>query len=389
MSAKYRLSANAVRTIPVGMHCDGNGLWLKKREDGGHQWVLRFRINGERDEMGLGGSQVTLKEARNIADQYMAIAKSGTNPKHHKRKVGRKRSEQDNTLGRITELAFEAKKHSLKGEGTSGRWLSPLTNHVLPALGKVPIDQLDQHDIKSVLSPIWHTKYATAAKAISRLKIVFKHAAAMDVDVDLQAVEKAKLLLGDSSHVEEHIKFLPWPEVPAFYQSLSESSVSHLALKLLILTGVRSASIRQMQTSQIQDGTWVISGPSMKGLKGKTPDFRVPLSGEATRIIDLALPFERDGYIFTGTKGLPISDATMARIMQRMDMDERPHGFRTSLRIWLSETEVCSFEVAETILAHSVGNKVTKAYNRTDYLFLRAQVLEKWSEYLSGARQDE
>jgi len=152
---------------------------------------------------------------------------------------------------------------------------------------------------------------------------------------------------------------------------------------------VRSASIRQMQTSQIQDGTWVISGPSLKGLKGKTSDFRVPLSGEATRIIDLALPFERDGYIFTGTRGLPISDATMARIMQRMDMDERPHGFRTSLRIWLSETEVCSFEVAETILAHSVGNKVTKAYNRTDYLFLRAQVLEKWSEYLSGVRQDE
>ena len=389
MSAKYRLLANAVRTIPVGMHCDGNGLWLKKREDGGHQWVLRFRINGERDEMGLGGSQVTLKEARNIADQYMAIAKSGANPKHHKRKVGRERSEQDNTLGRITVLAFEAKKHSLKGEGASGRWLSPLTNHVLPVLGKVPIDQLDQHDIKSVLSPIWHIKYATASKAISRLKIVFNHAAAMDFDVDLQAIEKAKLLLGESSHVEEHIKFLPWPEVPAFYQSLSESSVSHLALKLLILTGVRSASIRQMQTSQIQDSTWVISGSSMKGLKGKTPDFRVPLSDEAKRIINLALPFERDGYIFTGTQGLPISDATMARIMQRLGIDERPHGFRTSLRTWLSEAEVCSYEVAETILAHSVGNNVTKAYNRTDDLFLRGQALAKWSEYLSGARQDE
>ena len=382
MSAKYRLSANAVRTIPVGMHCDGNGLWLKKREDGGYQWVLRFRINGERDEMGLGGSQVTLKKARNIADQYMAIAKSGTNPKHHKRKVGRERSEQDNTLGRITELAFEAKKHSLKGEGASGRWLSPLTNHVLPALGKMPIDQLNQHDIKAVLSPIWHTKYATASKAISRLKIVFKHAAAMDVEVDLQAIEKAKLLLGDSSHVEEHIKFLSWAEVPAFYQSLSENSVSHLALKLLILTGVRSASIRQMQTEQIQDSNWVISGASMKGLKGKTPDFRVPLSIEAKRIINLALPFERNGYIFTGTKGLPISDATMARIMHRRGMNERPHGFRTSLRTWLSEAEVCSYEVAETILAHSVGNKVTKAYNRTDYLSLRGQALEKWSEYL-------
>jgi|TARA_R110000803_G_scaffold22572_1_gene56031 integrase len=389
MSVKYRLLANAVRTIPAGMHCDGNGLWLKKREDGGHQWVLRYRVNGKPDEMGLGGSHVTLKDARKISDEYMAIAKSGINPKDHKRKIGLKRLEQDNTLGRITELAFEAKKHSLKGEGASGRWLSPLTNHVLPALGKMPIDQLNQHDIKAVLSPIWHTKYATASKAISRLKIVFKHAAAMDVEVDLQAIEKAKLLLGDSSHVEEHIKFLPWPEVPAFYQSLSESSASHLALKLLILTGVRSASIRQMQTEQIQDSNWVISGASMKGPKGKTPDFRVPLSIEAKRIIDLALPFERNGYIFTGTQGMPISDATMPRIMQRMGMDERPHGFRTSIRIWLSEAEVCSYEVAETIMAHSVGNKVTKAYNRTDYLSLRGQALEKWSEYLLGERHYE
>jgi len=389
MSAKHRLLANAVRTIPAGMHCDGNGLWLKKRKEGGHQWVLRYRINGKVDEMGLGGSHVTLKEARNVAGEYMAIAKSGTNPKHHKRKVGRERSEQDNTLGKVTALAFEAKKHSLKGEGASGRWLSPLTNHVLPALGKMSIDQIDQHDIKSVLSPIWHTKYATASKAISRLKIVFKHAAAMDIDVDLQAIEKAKLLLGDSSHVEEHIKYLPWGDVPVFYQSLSENSISHLALKLLILTGVRSASIRQMQTSQIQDGTWVISGESMKGLKGKTPDFRVPLSVEATRIINLALPFERNGYIFTGTQGLPISDATMARVMQRIGMDERPHGFRTSLRTWLSEAEVCSYEVAETILAHSVGNKVTKAYNRTDYLLLRGRALDQWSAYLSGERHYE
>ena len=144
-----------------------------------------------------------------------------------------------------------------------------------------------------------------------------------------------------------------------------------------------------MQTEQIQAGNWIISGASMKGPKGKTADFRVPLSIEAKRIIDLALPFERNGYIFTGTQGMPISDATMPRIMQRMGMDERPHGFRTSIRIWLSEAEVCSYEVAETIMAHSVGNKVTKAYNRTDYLSLRGQALEKWSEYLSGERHYE
>ena len=55
MAAKNRLSAGFIKTAPVGKHCDGGGLWLIKRGDGGAQWMQRVTVHGRRREMGLGG----------------------------------------------------------------------------------------------------------------------------------------------------------------------------------------------------------------------------------------------------------------------------------------------------------------------------------------------
>lgn len=62
---------------------------------------------------------------------------------------------------------------------------------VLPKLGKVPVAEIDQTDIRDTLAPIWQDKADTAKKALNRLPICPKHGAALGVDVDLQAAEKA------------------------------------------------------------------------------------------------------------------------------------------------------------------------------------------------------
>jgi hypothetical protein len=65
MAARHKLSAAFVRTAPVGKHCDGAGLWLIKRPDGGAQWMLRVAIHGRRREMGLGGlDRTSLKQGK-------------------------------------------------------------------------------------------------------------------------------------------------------------------------------------------------------------------------------------------------------------------------------------------------------------------------------------
>lgn len=259
--------------------------------------------------------------------------------------------------------------------------------HVLPKLGKKPIGEIDQINIRDALSPIWHSKSETARKALNRLAICLRHAAALGHEVDLQATEKARALLGQQRHKAGNIPALPWSEVPAFYASLSDGTTTHLALRLLILTGVRSAPLRFLRLEQIEGDVWVIPGEQQKGRKDKTQDFRVPLVPEAPAVIEQAKAFARDGYLFANLKKGVISDATMARLMERRQMVARPHGFRSSLRDWIAETTDTTYEVAETTLGHVVGGKVEQAYRRTDFLDQRRKLLENWAAYATRAAE--
>lgn len=386
MRAKNRLSAQFAKTAPAGKHCDGAGLWLVKRDDGGAQWVLRVTVHGRRREMGLGGfPALSLAEARKVAEHWRAVVAAGRDPVKEREAEERAARREDISLAVLTADAFEARKAELKGDGMAGRWLSPLTLHVLPKLGKVPVTDIDQRDIRDTLAPLWHTKADTARKALNRLSIVLRHAAALGLDVDLQAPDKAKALLGKTRHVAKNIPAMPWPEVPDFYTSLEEPTLTHLALRLTILTGARSANVRHLRLEQIEDDVWTVPGEEMKGRKGATDDWRVPLSREALRIIDLARPHARNGFLFPGVRRGVISDMTLSRHMERRGLEARPHGFRTSLRTWLSEAAPdAPHEVAERMIAHVTDSGVVRAYRRTDFLDQRRVLAERWADYVTG-----
>lgn len=385
MRATNKLTAKGVAAAAPGKHSDGGGLWLFKRFDGGAQWFLRITVHGRRREMGLGSfPAVSLAEARRKAEEARAKVRENVDPIKDRERQRREAARNLHLFKDIAQDAFESRKAELKGDGIPGRWFSPLELHVLPTLGKVPVAEIDQIDIRDTLAPIWHVKAETARKALNRIGICMKHAAALGLPVDLQAPEKARALLGKSRHKAANIPALPWQDVPAFYASLNDGSVTHLALRLLILTGVRSGPLRHLHESQIEGNVWTIPGEGMKGRRDTTPDFRVPLVPEALEVIEQARRFVRDGFLFPSVRKGVISDATMARYMERQAIVARPHGFRTSLRVWLAEATDAPHEVAETMLAHSVGSAVERAYRRTDYLEQRRVLLLRWSQYVTG-----
>ena len=335
--------------------------------------------------MGLGGyPTLGLAEARNLAERWRKVAAAGRDPIKVREAEERTARREDIALAVLTADAFEARKAELKGDGTAGRWLSPLTIHVLPKLGRVPVTDLDQRDIRDTLAPIWHEKADTARKALNRLSIVLRHAAALGLDVDLQATAKARALLGKSRHVPKNIPAMAWADVPGFYASLEEQTLTHLALRLLILTGVRSKPLRFFRLEEMDGDVWTIPAEAMKGRKGATEAFRVPLSGEAQRVIDMARPLARNGYLFPNTRGGVISDMTLSRHMERRGLESRPHGFRTSLRTWLAEATDAPHEVAEAMLAHVIDSGVVRAYRRTDFLEQRRVLAERWADHVTG-----
>lgn len=381
---RNRLSSAFLKSAPTGKHCDGDGLWFIKRKSGGAQWMLRYTINGKRKEMGLGGyPTISLADARKTAHIYYTQSKQGIDPKqerHNQKIISRKI---DVSLSSITLATFEAKKAELKDDGKAGRWLSPLNLHVLPKLGDVSVEKIDQLSLYEVIAPLWHTKYETARKALNRMNAIVTYAAALDLNVDIALVLKTKALLGETRHEPKHMPAMPWREVPDFYATLCQQSTqTELALRLLILTGLRSKAIRFLRTEYIEHNILTVPARLMKGRKRLVRDFKVPLSSEALSVIAQASRFEKNGFIFSGVRKGVISDMTMSQYMLRAGYDARPHGFRTSLREWIADTQDVPHEVAEITLGHKVDSEAVRAYRRNEYLEQRLTLLEKWAEYL-------
>lgn len=378
--ALNKLNHSAVKAASPGKYNDGGGLWLNKRADGGGQWFLRMTVHGRRREMGLGSIRnVSLKEARNHAEKWRAVAREGKDPIKERERQQREAVRNLHCLADVALDAFESRKADLKGDGKAGRWFTPLELHVLPKLGKVPVAELDQIDIRDALKPIWHAKADTARKALNRLNICMRHASALGYEVDLQVTDKAKALLGKQNHKPKHIAAMRWQDVPKFYASLNEGTVTHLALRLLILTAVRSRPLRFMRYEYVEDDVWTIPAELMKGRRDATSEFRVPLVPQALALIERAQPFDRDGHVFPSVRKGVISDATLARYMERRQMIERPHGFRSSFRDWAAEEADAPYEVAEMCLGHAVGTGVERSYKRTDYLERRRSLMAEWA----------
>jgi integrase len=102
------------------------------------------------------------------------------------------------------------------------------------------------------------------------------------------------------------------------------------------------------------------------------------------RVIDLARPHARNGFLFPNNRQGVISDMTLSRMMERRGMEARPHGFRTSLRTWLAEATDAPHEVAEAMLAHTTDGGVVRAYRRTDWIEQRAALAARWADHVTG-----
>ncbi len=381
-----RLNARSVATLGAGKYNDGAGLLLHKRKDGGAQWLYRYTIHGRRREMGLGALRhVSLKQARELANQWRSVLREGRDPIKERNKQKREAISNLHYLKDIALETFESRKTELKGDGKNGHWFSPLRLYILPKLGCLPVSEITQIEIRNTLAPIWHTKAATANRALIRLNMCLKHAAALGLDVDLQATEKARALLGKQLHKTQNFPAMDWKDVPAFYKTLCQkTTMTNLALRLLILTGVRAFPLCHIREDQIDGDIWTIPAENMKGRRDATTEFRVPLSSEALDILKQARSLSRNDFLLSGTGRGPLAENCMSIYMKKNKLAACPHGFRSSLRNWLAETTDAPYEVAETILSHTVGGQVERAYRRTDYLEQRRVYMDKWAAYVTG-----
>lgn len=374
------LNPMKAKNLVAGKYADGQGLWLVKRTKQAGKWIVRLTVDGKRREMGLGAwPDVSLAEARERAGVARKQVRDGDNPLEV-RKTARNQAKRL-TVAEAIRGCFDARQAQLKGDGKAGRWLSPLTTHIIPIIGAVAIEDIDQHILKKTLEPIWHEKPDSARKAFNRINLTLKHAAALGLDVDLQATMKARALLGKQRHEAKNIPSMPYKEAPDYYRALcAQAYMSCFALRFLMLTAARTGEIRFAQHTDVQGNILVIPADRTK----TGAEHRIPLTTKALKTIKSARLLPDQELLFPSPSNKPMSDATLARYMERDGLCYRPHGFRATFRTWAEEQTDAEYEVKETALGHKVGSNVERAYQRSDLLEKRRKLLQRWSKYLTG-----
>jgi integrase len=283
------------------------------------------------------------------------------------------------TLKEAIEGCYKAKQAELKNDGTAGRWMSPLSSHIIPKLGTVPVEAIDQHTLVDTLGPIWHDKPEVARKALNRVNLTLKHALALGLNVDLQAPMKAKALMGKQRHEVTHIPALPYQDAPKFYEWLCTlDHTAALALRFLMLTVARTSEVRLASFDEIEGEVWTLTPERTK--TGR--EHRVPLTSEALKVMMVARERSPNEYLFPALKQQPISDMAMSSFMKREGYGARPHGFRATFRTWVEEQTDTPFEVKEAALGHMVDAGVVGAYQRSDRLDKRRALMNEWSKWL-------
>lgn len=386
---RHKLTVTGIKAAAPGALQDGAGLMLVKAENGG-KWVWRYQRDGRRRDMGLGSwPELSLAEARKSRDQWAAALALGLDPiteRERQREAERAASAKaEPTLADAVDQVFAAIAPTLRDGGARGRWRSPLDTHVLLRLGARRLSTVRAEDVRDALRPIWRTKAPTAEKAAQRLGIVFRRGRLMGLPCDPFTIESARHMLGEVRHEGGHIPATPWQNIPELFLRLGNRGPSHLCLRLLILTAVRSTPARLLRFSEVKGDVWTIPAQNMKGREGKVEDFRVPLPTPALDVLRTAQEAAEGPYAFTGTRGSPVTSRSLEKALDALGEPGRPHGFRSSFRSWVQDTGACSWEVAETVLSHKIGGTVERAYARSDLLEQRREAMNRWAEFVTGA----
>jgi integrase len=368
---------------------DGEGLYLEVRPSGKKFWRLKYKVNKKDKTHTIGEYPfVTLKKAREES---------------FKLKLALKNDNSINSIRTFEDIAKEFLK--FKSNEWSENYLinqeAKLNNYIFDIVGNKIIKDVTKSDIIAILDNVVKKKVInskTGDKIDLRKKIFLLvrqilryslHRDYLDINVcdkiDInEIIPKKEVKHIDAILDEKEFKNM----VKALFELENVYKISLLSLKFLILTALRSGNVRKIKWSWVDFENKIITIPEEEMKISK--EFRLPLTKTLSNILLEAKEMKRSQYIFysPADKNKPLSESIFITMLKRAGISgHKPHGFRSSFSTLCYEHQKehgFSSEIIETQLAHSVGNKVTRAYMRSDFLEERRELLQWWEEFLNG-----
>jgi integrase len=393
---RYQLVATKLKSLPVGMHSDGGGLFLQVTKGVGGElrrsWILRFRspVTLKRREMGLGRWEVVdLAVARSLADEARRLVPQGIDPieqRGQRKKQAAEAAARAITFKEAADRCLASKQAGWRSAKSVQGWKNTIDNYAAPIIGHLPVQNVDVGLVMKVLEPIWEQKPETARRLRIRLQQVLSWASARGFRTGPNpAIWGGHLenLLASPRKIRKvkHHSALPYVKVPQLMAELAKrEGLSARALEITILNATRTSETINAKWSEfdLDAATWSIPAGRMKAGVAH----RIPLSDASIKILRKLRRTNPDGDYVFASRGAPLSNMAMAMLLPHVLTEKvTVHGFRSTFRIWAAEQTSYAREIAEAALAHAVQSAVEAAYRRTDLFERRRELMREWADY--------
>jgi integrase len=365
---------------------DGEGLFLLVMPSGSKYWRMKYFFLGKEKTLALGVyPAVPLADARDGRAHARKLLAAGKDPGETKKEIKQAASQQAaNTFEVVAREWFEKRKHEW-APITAEVALDRLEMHILPKLGHRPIADITSPDVLAMLRVVEDRgALETARRVMNICGQIFRYAVATG-RTERNPVPDLRGAL--KTPVVKHRSYLKESELPPYLKKLESyngSPQTKLALRLLLLTFVRTNELRAAEWTEIDwhKAEWRIPADRMKMKELHI----VPLSKQAIAVLrDLEKHSGNRKYVFPNEHqpSTFMSENTMLYALYRMGYHSRAtgHGFRSTASTILNEHGFRP-DVIERQLAHGERNSVRAAYNHAQYLNERREMMQWWANYL-------
>ena len=412
-----RLTPLAVKTLPVGLHRDGGGLYLQVSErrhtlaDGqqkvsqSRSWIYRYstvehtadgKQRQRQHKIGLGSTErITLKQARLLAGEFNYQRQRGQDPateRKQQRQAHKAASAKRLTFQEAAEKRIKARRGEWKDGGKSEKqWTQSLKDHAYPIIGFMDVADVQTRDVQRLLEPLWQEKITTGRRVQQRIADVMQWAISMGYrDEPNPAAWRGNLanVMAKPSKVRKvkHFAAIPHAQMFDLVRKLRarEKDMAAACMLCIIWTACRSSEARGATWAEfdLTEGLWTVPGERMKGGEPHTK----PLPNELVQLLkDLPRSAKTD-LVFPSTRDTVISDVRIKDVLSACGFgDATIHGARSSFKSWTLDYEK-NREAAEMQLSHVIGGDVESSYIRTEMMTLRRQLMQQWAQYTLAPR---
>lgn len=361
---------------------DGQGLYLHVQPSGLKTWRFEYAVDTRKTSISIGRfPEMTLEQARRKRRELQAGIDNGNLPGMKAR---------PGTSFYEVAQQWHAVKSPGWSEGHARRLWRLLEVGIFPHIGKKPIDSIKP---SAVLDALRLIQDRGRIELSHRTKIACSQVFRFGVAAGLCETDPSQFLSGAMVPVRrKHFSAVTDPadvaDLLRMLWAYQGSFQVECALKLSPYLFVRPGELRQAQWADINLGS-----AEWRYHVGKTDiDHIVPLPRQAVELLSKLYDLTGRGrYVFASDMyaDRPMSENTVNAAMRRLRIPaERmtAHGFRAMARTLLDEVLGFRVDLIEHQLAHSVADPLGRAYNRTQFLKERREMMQKWADYLDELR---